>query len=90
MKRMCFLLVVFVLSTPAFVYGNPLETRSQARERHRSQEYETRQNNPYGGEPIGGYSEKLGDPRGQVHERSKSDPLDSYGSQGRSNQGYGD
>ena len=78
-KNISLLLLVVVLATPAFAY-NPLETRSEARERHRSEEYQTRQNNPYGGEPIGGYSDRIGDSRGSVNEREKSDSLNSYGS----------
>lgn len=75
-KNISLLLLIVVFSTPAFAY-NPLETRSEARERHRSEEYQTRQNNPYGGEPLGGYSDRIGDPRGSVNERQKRDPLDS-------------
>ena len=83
MKKCFLLLIAFVvlLNVPLlYAYENPLETRSEARERHRSEEYQTRQNNPYGGEPLGGYSDRIGDPRGSVNEREKSDSLNSYGS----------
>ena len=76
-KVIGFLPIVFALLASTLAYGNPLETQSEARERHRSEEYQTRQSNPYGGEPLGGYSDRIGDSRGSVNVRQKRDSLDS-------------
>ena len=44
---------------------SPFETIEYSQERHSVQQYEERQRNPYHTEPMGGYSEKLGDPAPQ-------------------------
>ncbi|MFH0762727.1 MAG: hypothetical protein V1925_02430 [Candidatus Omnitrophota bacterium] len=41
-------------------YRSPLETIDEQKARHRAEQYEERRKSTYG-EPLGGYSEKLGD-----------------------------
>ncbi len=55
------MLVLF--TTPAFAYHD-FETVSDAQDRHQAEHYEQRQANG-GNEPLGGYSDKLGDSSGR-------------------------
>ena len=64
MKKVLFVVVaMLVISTPVFAYHD-FETVSDAQDRHQAEHYEQRQANG-GNEPLGGYSDKLGDSSGR-------------------------
>lgn len=53
-----------------------LETIDEYKERKKAEHYEQRRNNPYNSEPLGGYSEPLGDSYYQSHRENKQSYYD--------------
>lgn len=61
-KAVIIALVLAVLVAPTWAQGwRPFETRDEARQRHSAERYETYKSRGYQA-PLGGYSERLGDP----------------------------
>ncbi len=77
-KSILLFAIAMCVSATASAEWRPFETTDEARQRHSAERYETYRNNGYRA-PLGGYSEKLGDPAPYGTERPGYTSPKGYG-----------